>query len=42
MAPHDQQLKPQPVEKFKCSSITASIWKNEGEKGAFYNVTITR
>lgn len=42
MAPHDQQLKPQPVEKFTCSSITASIWKNEGEKGAFYNVTITR
>lgn len=42
MAPHDQPLKPQPVEKFKCSSITASIWKNEGEKGAFYNVTITR
>ena len=42
MAPHDQQPKPQPVEKFTCSSITASIWKNEGEKGAFYNVTITR
>lgn len=41
MAPHDQPLKPQPVEKFTCSSITASIWKNEGEKGAFYNVTIT-
>ena len=42
MAPHDQPLKPQPVEKFTCSSITASIWKNEGEKGTFYNVTITR
>ncbi len=42
MAPHDQPLKPQPVEKFTCSSITANIWKNEGEKGAFYNVTITR
>ena len=42
MAPHDQPLKPQPVEKFTCSSITASIWKNEGEKGAFYHVTITR
>ena len=42
MAPHDQQFKPQPVEKFTCSSITASIWQNEGEKGAFYNVTITR
>ena len=42
MAPHDQPLKPQPVEKFTCSSITASIWKNEWEKGAFYTVTITR
>ena len=42
MAPHDQQLKVQPVEKFRCSHITASVWKNEGEKGPFYNVTITR
>ena len=42
MAPHNQQPKPQPVEKFTCSSITASIWKNEGEKGPFYTVTITR
>lgn len=42
MAPHNQQSKPPPVEKFTCSSITASIWKNEGEKGAFYTVTITR
>jgi hypothetical protein len=42
MAPHTQPSKPQPVEKFTCSSITASIWKNEGEKGAFYTVTITR
>jgi len=42
MAPHNQQSKPQPVEKFTCSSNAASIWKNDGEKGAFYNVTITR
>jgi hypothetical protein len=42
MAPHDQPLKPQPVEKFTCSRITASVWQNEGEKGTFYNVTITR
>ena len=40
MAP--QTLKPKPVTKFTCSHITASVWKNEGEKGAFYNVTITR
>lgn len=33
MAPHDQPLKPQRVVSFTCSSITASIWKNEGEKG---------
>ncbi len=41
MAPHITP-KTTPVEKFTCSNITASIWKNEGEKGAFYNVTITR
>ena len=42
MGPHNQPSKPQPVEKFTCSSITASIWKNEGENGAFYSVTFTR
>ncbi len=26
----------------RCSSIQASIWKNEGEKGPFYNVTMAR
>ncbi|MFO0701168.1 MAG: hypothetical protein U0236_18250 [Nitrospira sp.] len=41
MTPHDTS-KPQPVTKFKCSTITASVWKNERGKGAFYNVTITR
>ena len=41
MAPHDTP-KTRPVTKFKCSTITASVWRNEGEKGAFYNVTITR
>lgn len=41
MAPHDTS-KTQPVTKFTCSTITASVWRNEGEKGAFYNVTVTR
>ena len=41
MAPHDTS-KTQPVTKFKCSTITASVWRNEGGKGPFYNVTITR
>lgn len=41
MAPHDTS-KTQPVTKFKCSTITASVWRNERGKGPFYNVTITR
>jgi len=40
MAP--QPLKPKPVTTLRCSSIQASIWKNEGEKGPFYNVTLSR
>lgn len=40
MAPHT--LKPKPVTTLRCSSIQASIWKNEGEKGPFYNVTVSR
>jgi hypothetical protein len=40
MAPPDK--KPKPVTTLRCSSITASIWKNEGEKGPFYNVTVAR
>ena len=40
MAPHNTP-KSKPVEKFTCSSITASVWQNDGEKGPFYNVTIT-
>ena len=31
MAPHDTS-KTQPVTKFKCSTITASVWRNEGGK----------
>lgn len=40
MAP--QNNKPKPVTTLRCSSIQASIWKNEGEKGPFYNVTVAR
>ena len=32
----------QPVNKINDGRITAAIWKNFGEKGAFYSVTITR
>ena len=42
MAPHDQPSKPKPVITFRCSSIKASVWKNQGEKGSFFNVTFAR
>ena len=37
-----QDKKPQPVTTLRCSRIKASIWKNEGMKGPFYNVTVAR
>ncbi len=40
MSPHT--LKTKSVTTLRCSSIQASIWKNEGEKGPFYNVTMAR
>jgi hypothetical protein len=40
MAPQDK--KPKPVTTLRCSSIKASIWKNEAMKGPFYNVTVAR
>lgn len=40
MAPQDK--KPKPVTTLRCSRIMASIWKNEGMKGPFYNVTVAR
>ncbi|CUQ67975.1 hypothetical protein [Candidatus Nitrospira inopinata] len=40
MAPQDK--KPKPVTTLRCSGIKASIWKNEGMNGPFYNVTVTR
>ena len=39
MAP--QEKKPKPVTTLRCSS-KASIWKNGGVKGPFYNVTVAR
>ena len=40
MAPQDK--KAQPVTTLRCSGIKASIWKNEGMNGPFYNVTVAR
>ncbi len=40
MAPQDK--KPKPVTTLRCSSVKASIWKNEGVNGPFYNVTVAR
>ena len=37
-----QEHKSKPVTTLRCSSIKASIWKNEGTKGPFYNVTVAR
>ncbi len=32
----------QPTETLRDGSLKATIWKNEGEKGAFFSVTLTR
>ena len=37
-----QSSKIQPAEQVRIGSVKAAIWKNEGEKGAFYNVTFQR
>ncbi len=31
-----------PVATFKMGRIQAAVWKNDAEKGSFYNVTIER
>jgi len=36
------ETKTPPVEKIRRKSISASIWRNEGKNGAFYNVTFER
>lgn len=37
-----QNQNSKPVETIRDGAIKASIWKNEGEKGPFYSVKITR
>jgi len=34
--------KNRPVETLRDGALKAAIWKNEGEKGAFFNVTFAR
>ena len=34
--------KTKPVSEVKFGSIAASIWKNEGKTGIYYNVTLSR
>ena len=34
--------KPRPAETLKDGNIKATIWRNEGEKGAFYNTKFSR
>lgn len=34
--------KPRPVENLKAYPVQAAIWKNDGDKGAFFSVTFSR
>lgn len=31
-----------PVDKVKFNAVTAAIWENEGDKGPWFNVTLSR
>jgi len=31
-----------PIDKVKFGAVTAAIWENEGDKGPWYNVTLSR
>jgi len=31
-----------PIDKVRFGAVTATIWQNEGEKGPWYNVTLSR
>ena len=31
-----------PVHSFQCSTVRASIWRNEGKRGAFHAITLSR
>lgn len=37
-----QKTKSKPIETIRDGGLKASIWKNQGEKGPFYSVRITR
>jgi len=34
--------KPQPVKTLRMGRIQAAVWENHSDKGAFYNVTVSR
>ena len=38
----EAETKTPPVDKVRVGLVTASIWKNQTEKGVFYNVTFER
>lgn len=42
MTQNEQKAKNQPVAKYRVGSVTASIWKNEGEKGTTFSATFDR
>jgi hypothetical protein len=31
-----------PVHTFQCATVRASIWRNEGKRGAFHAITLSR
>lgn len=31
-----------PIDKIRFGAVTATIWQNDGEKGPWYNVTLSR
>lgn len=31
-----------PVHSFQCATVRASIWRNEGKRGAFHAITLSR
>ncbi len=31
-----------PVQSFQCATVRASIWRNEGKRGAFHAITLSR
>lgn len=34
--------KKKPAKKFSLGSVSAAVWENQGENGAFYSVTLSR